>query len=73
MTSEPLDICPGCYGRMDADDDRCPSCDTSLGERSAERDWIDVAWPGAAAPRPGCVDDEDAERRLRQEVADAVS
>jgi len=75
MTSEPLDVCQGCYGRIDADDDRCPGCGTSLRGMSflGERNWMDVAGPTTAAPKPASRDEEGAEPRPDQEGDHALS
>lgn len=66
MTPEPLDVCPACYGRIEADDDRCPGCGTSLGGMSflGERNGMAVAGPSTAPLGPGFMDDEGAETRL---------
>jgi hypothetical protein len=74
MTSELFDVCPGCYGRTEADDDRCPGCGTSLGGRSfpGERSSTDAGWSRPLEPGPDSRSVEISEPS-QQEVADAVS
>jgi hypothetical protein len=74
--SQPVEVCPACYGRTEADDDRCISCGISLGERSIHVGTAWAAGPWTESPGPFDPDaraDERDEPGTPKEILDAVS